>query len=161
MEAGARPYRLDMLDIGQLTRSVVREFEQEAGSESHFIECEIPQENIPVKGDEEALAQALWNLFDNAVKYSSEGQKICVKVGAGNPVTIKVKDRGFGIPASERSRIFSKFVRGSNSRAHGVKGTGIGLAVVKHIVDAHGGEIEVESEPGKGSTFIIRLPRGG
>jgi signal transduction histidine kinase len=161
MEAGARPYRFDSLEIGQLARSIVQEFQQEAGSESQAVECEIPEESIQVKGDEEALTQALWNLLDNAVKYSGERQKICVKVEAGDPVLISVKDQGLGIPASERSRIFHKFVRGSNANAQGVKGTGIGLAVVKHIVDAHGGEIQVESEAGKGSTFTIQLPTGG
>ena len=138
-----------------------QEFQQETGSESDFIECEIPEEIIHVKGDEEALAQALWNLLDNAVKYSEKGKNIYVKVEAGNPVSLKVRDQGLGIPASERSRIFRKFVRGANTKAQGVKGTGIGLAVVKHIVDAHGGEIQVESEPGKGSTFTIKLPSGG
>jgi signal transduction histidine kinase len=161
MEAGARPYRLDMLDIGQLACSVVQEFQQETASESFSVECEIPKENIQVKGDEEALAQALWNLLDNAVKYSEKGKKIQVRVEAGNPVSLRVKDQGLGIPASDRSRIFRKFVRGSNPKARGVKGTGIGLAVVKHIVDAHRGEIKVESEPGKGSTFSIQLPAGG
>lgn len=161
MEAGARPYRLEPMDVGQLVKTVVEEFRQEISTDGHFIECAVPHENTQVMGDWEALSQAMWNLLDNAVKYSGEGQKVHVEVEAGNSVSIRVRDQGFGIPASEISRIFSKFVRGSNTKARGVKGTGIGLAVVKHVVDAHGGKVHVESEPGQGSTFTIQLPAGG
>ncbi|MCJ7681357.1 MAG: HAMP domain-containing histidine kinase [Candidatus Aminicenantes bacterium] len=161
MEAGARPYRLEPLDIGQLVKTVVEEFLQETGSVRSEMECVVPGEGTQVKGDKEALAQALWNLLDNAVKYSGENKKIQVEVEEGDPVAIRVRDRGFGIPPSERSRILRKFVRGSNANVHGIKGTGIGLAVVKHIVDAHGGNILIESEPGQGSTFTIQLPAGG
>lgn len=161
MEAGARPYQLEPLDVNRLVKTVVEEFQQETESDGPLIECLVPSENTQVKGDWEALAQALWNLLDNAVKYSEEGQKVHVEVEAGNQVAIRVRDQGFGIPPSESSRILRKFVRGSNAKSHGVKGTGIGLAVVKHIVDAHGGEVLIESEPGKGSTFAIQLPTGG
>ncbi len=161
MEAGARPYRFDPLDVGQLVKAVVEEFQQETGSDGSLIKCVVPEKGPIVNGDREALAQALWNLLDNAVKYSGESKKIQVEVGKGDPVTIRVQDQGFGIPSSERSRIFSKFVRGSNANVHGIKGTGIGLAVVNHIVDAHGGEISIESESGQGSTFTIQLPAGG
>jgi two-component system phosphate regulon sensor histidine kinase PhoR len=114
-----------------------------------------------VNGDGEALAQALWNLLDNAVKYSGDAPVVQVKVEAGNKVSIRVKDQGSGISPSDRTRIFRKFVRGSSARASGIKGTGIGLAIVKHIVDAHGGKVLIESESGKGSTFTIQLPKGG
>jgi signal transduction histidine kinase len=113
-----------------------------------------------VNGDREALAQALWNLLDNAVKYSGDSPVVHVEVEAGNQVAIRVRDQGFGIPRSEKDRILRKFVRGSSAKAYGVKGTGIGLAMVKHIVDAHGGKVLVASEPGKGSTFTILLPAG-
>lgn len=161
MEAGARPYRLEPLDVGQLVKTVVEEFQQETGSDGSEIECVVPDEGPTVNGDREALAQALWNLLDNAVKYSGESKKIQVEVEEGDPLAIRVRDQGFGIPSSERPRVFRKFVRGSNASSHGIKGTGIGLAVVKHIVDAHGGEISIESEPGQGSTFTIQLPAGG
>jgi len=113
-----------------------------------------------VKADREALAQALWNLLDNAVKYSGDRPVVHVQVDAGNPVAIRVRDQGFGILPSERNRILRKFVRGSSAKTSGVKGTGIGLAMVKHIVDAHAGKVIVDSEPGKGSTFTILLPLG-
>jgi len=114
-----------------------------------------------VKGDQEALAQALWNLLDNAVKYSGDSRTVRVEVEAGSRVSIRVRDQGFGIPLSERDQILRKFTRGSGAKAHGVKGTGIGLAIVKHIVDAHGGKVLIDSEPGQGSTFTIELPAGG
>ncbi len=158
MEAGARPYRLEPLDVGQLVKTIVEEFLQETGS---VIECVVPDEGPIVNGDREALAQTLWNLLDNAVKYSGKNKEIHVEVEKGDPVAIRVRDQGFGILTSERSRIFRKFVRGSNARDLGIKGTGIGLAVVKHIVDAHGGKISIESESGQGSTFTIQLPAGG
>ena len=161
MEAGARPYRLEQLDAGRLVKDVVEEFQQEASSRGFFIKCAVPEKGPMVNGDSEALAQALWNLLDNAVKYSGESENIHVAVEEGDPVAIRIRDQGFGIPSSEKSRILRKFVRGSNANVQGIKGTGIGLAVVKHIVDAHGGEISIESEPGQGSTFTIHLPVGG
>jgi signal transduction histidine kinase len=160
MEAGARPYRLERLDAGRLVRATVSEFEQETNSKKLVLECAVPDEGPAVNGDREALAQALWNLLDNAVKYSGDSPLVHVEVEAGNQVAIRVRDRGFGIPPSEKDRIFRKFVRGSGAKVHGVKGTGIGLAMVKHIVDAHGGKVFVASEPGKGSTFTILLPAG-
>jgi len=124
------------------------------------MECAVPDEGPLVKADREALAQALWNLLDNAVKYSGESAVVRVEVEARDQVAIRVRDRGFGILPSEKDRILRKFVRGSSAKACGVKGTGIGLAMVKHIVDAHGGKVLVESEPGQGSTFTILLPKG-
>jgi signal transduction histidine kinase len=161
MEAGARPYRLARLDAGRLVKATVEEFKQETGSNNLVMECAVPDEGPVVKADGEALAQALWNLLDNAVKYSGDSPVIHVKVEAGeDQVAIRVRDQGIGISPSEKNRILRKFVRGSSATACGVKGTGIGLAMVKHIVDAHGGKVLVASEPGKGSTFTILLPAG-
>ena len=161
MEAGARPYRLEPLDAARLAQSVADEFRQEAYADGFVIECAVPKERAMVKGDQEALAQALWNLLDNAVKYSGDSRTVRVEVEAGSRVSIRVRDQGFGIPLSERDQILRKFARGSGAKAHGVKGTGIGLAIVKHIVDAHGGKVLIDSEPGQGSTFTIELPAGG
>lgn len=160
MEAGARPYRLERLDVSRLVRATVEEFKQETNPANLEMGCAVPDEGPMVKADREALVQALWNLLDNAVKYSGESAVIHVEVEAGNEVAIRVRDQGAGILPSERKRIFRKFVRGSSAKACGIKGTGIGLAMVKHIVDAHGGKLLVESKPGKGSTFTILLPSG-
>jgi signal transduction histidine kinase len=160
MEAGARPYRLEPLDAGRLVEDIVRQFRQEIGSEDIEIHCEVPERGPVVKADREAITQALWNLLDNAVKYSGDRPVVRVEVEKGPEVAVRVRDNGPGIPASEKTRIFRKFVRGSNAKTQGIKGTGIGLAMVKHIVDAHGGHILVSSEPGQGSTFTILLPKG-
>ena len=160
MEAGARPYRREPLDAGELTETVVEEFRQESGCRGFTIECTVPRRPVPIDGDREALAQAAWNLLDNAVKYSGDSRSIRVEVGAEDPVAIRVSDRGLGITPGDERRIFKKFARGSNAVAAGIKGTGIGLAMVRHIVGAHGGRVTVESRPGEGSTFTIELPAG-
>jgi signal transduction histidine kinase len=158
MEAGARPYRLEPLDAADLVRTVVEEFRHEGGSSGFSIECAIPETVVPINGDREALAQALWNLLDNAVKYSGDSRTVQVKVDDGDRVSIRVRDHGLGITPAEQRRIFDKFARGSSAVQAGIKGTGIGLAMVRHIVDAHGGKVMVDSEPGHGSTFTIELP---
>jgi signal transduction histidine kinase len=161
MEAGARPYRLEPLDAGQLVRTVVEEFREEALDDDFSVDCAVPDQSITVNADREALSQVMWDLLDNAVKYSGDGKKIEVEVKTGKLVTIQVRDQGVGIQLSEQEQIFRKFTRGSSAKTLGIKGTGIGLAMVKHIVNAHGGKIIVESEPGKGSTFTILLAAGG
>ena len=162
MEAGARPYRLEPLDAGELAESVVRDFRQDVAGAGFNVGYTGPAAgHAMVRADREAIAQALWNLLDNAVKYSGESREVRVEVEKANEVAIRVRDSGFGIGASERKRIFRKFARGAAALDHGVKGTGIGLAMVRHIVDAHAGRITVDSEPGRGSTFTIFLPAGG
>jgi len=160
MEAGARAYRRDALDAAELASTVVEEFRHEGGCSSFTIECAVPPGEVPVEGDREALAQTFWNLLDNAVKYSGSGRTVRVEVEDGDPVAIRVSDQGVGIPPADRRRIFEKFARGSNAAVAGIKGTGLGLAMVKHIVDAHDGNVTLESRPGGGSTFTIELPRG-
>jgi signal transduction histidine kinase len=161
MEAGARPYRIESLNAGELVMSVVDEFKQENNSINLNIKCDASGRFPVVNGDREALAQALWNLLDNAVKYSGDSPDIYVEVEDKNQVFIRVRDQGLGIASSETRRILRKFVRGSSAKSSGIKGTGIGLAIVKHIVDAHSGKVLIESELGKGSTFTIQLPKGG
>jgi two-component system phosphate regulon sensor histidine kinase PhoR len=161
MEARARPYRREGLDAAELIQTVVQEFRQEGGCSAFSIECTVPEGAVPIDGDREALVQALWNLLDNAVKYSGNSREVGVEVeDRGNLIAIRVRDRGLGIPPADRPRVFEKFARGSSAAAAGVKGTGIGLAMVRHIVDAHGGKVTLESRPGGGSTFTIELPRG-
>ncbi len=159
MEAGARPYRLEPLDAGDLTRKVVEDFRQEAAYGGFEIEFVTPDSAATIRGDGEALTQALWNLLDNAVKYSGDSRWVRVETACGSTIRIMVRDRGLGIPAPEQRKILRKFTRGTNAEANGIKGTGIGLAMVRHIVDAHGGTLLVESAPGKGSAFTIELPK--
>jgi two-component system, OmpR family, sensor histidine kinase VicK len=109
--------------------------------------------------DRDALGRAIRNLLENAVKYSRDGRRIDVRATRrGSAVMVSVRDEGLGIPHADRSRIFRKFVRGDASRLYGINGTGIGLAMAREIVRAHGGDITVESIVGSGSTFTVTLP---
>ena len=160
MEAGARPYRFEKVELGALVERVVGDFQKEAGAGGFAIQCASTQ--ALVNADAEALARALWNLLDNAVKYSGESRSIAVAVESrADLVSISVSDQGPGIPREEQKEIFRKFVRGAYAREHHIRGTGIGLTMVRHIVEAHGGKIELASAPGKGSTFTILLPARG
>jgi signal transduction histidine kinase len=159
MEAGARPYRLEPLDVAALAEDVVRDFRQQVDGAGFTIHYTGPPGGVMARADRDALTQALWNLLDNAVKYSGESRDVHVEVERNRDVVIRVRDAGYGIAPSEQKQIFRKFARGAAAREHGVKGTGIGLAMVKHIVDAHGGTIRVDSEPDRGSTFTIGLPQ--
>lgn len=114
---------------------------------------------LVIDADRERLGQVLDNLIANAIKYSPEGSPVEVDVRDDDgSVEIRVRDRGIGIPPAEVGDIFKRYVRGSNARKAGIGGTGFGLYVVEAVVRRHGGSIEVESEPGAGSTFTVRLP---
>ena len=99
------------------------------------------------------------NLLDNAVKFSSENSEIKVTLEKKEEkIILKIKDDGIGIPKNEQLQIFEKFYRGKDASHFSTTGTGLGLTIVKQIVEAHGGEIQVESEPGKGSRFTVTIP---
>ena len=100
----------------------------------------------------------MWNLLDNAVKYSPACRTVWVTVIGTATARGHVRDRGLGVPAAERRDIFQKFVRGAEAKRQNIAGTGIGLAMVQHIMTAHGGGVRVESEPGHGSTFTLVIP---
>jgi signal transduction histidine kinase len=162
MESGAMVYRKQDVDPAALVTTVVDEFRREAGDRERRIELNAAEGLPSIQADSEALARAIWNLLDNAEKYSPAGTTIRVDVEREDDgIAIRVQDRGPGIPEAERRAILRKFVRGSAADATHIKGTGIGLAMVKHIVDAHRGSLRVQSAPGQGSTFSIVLPAGG
>lgn len=121
-----------------------------------------PQEGLLVQGNPEELRTVVFNLFDNAVKYSGENREIVVDVRTPDmdTVLLSVHDLGIGIPRSELKRIFNRFYRATNPLAGQVKGTGLGLFIVRSIARRHGGNVYAESEgEGRGSTFTVRLPR--
>jgi signal transduction histidine kinase len=161
MEAGVRKYRFEEMDASTLVEKVVAEFAPQIAGSGRHIELEAASEDCPIDADPEALSVALRNLVDNALKYSPGCPTVWVQWGAEKQhVAIRVRDRGMGIPAFERRAIFQKFFRGTAAATANVKGSGVGLAMVRHIVAAHGGEISVVSQPGEGSTFTILLPAG-
>jgi len=161
MEAGVRKYRFEEIDAASLVERVVAEFAPQIAASGRHIELEASAGACPIEADPEALSVALRNLVDNALKYSPGCPTVWVQWGAENArVAIRVRDRGVGIPAFERRAIFRKFFRGTAAAMANVKGSGVGLSMVRHIVAAHGGQISVVSEPGEGSTFTILLPAG-
>lgn len=161
-EAGAATLRLEPLDITNLVRSTVAEFQERVAPEGYSIEVTEDSASVYARADREALARALWNLLDNAVKYSPECRTVWVDMTHdADHVSIVVRDQGLGIPVHEQREIFDRFVRGADSKARRIRGTGIGLAMVREIVRAHGGEIRVASEPGRGSRFTVVLRSAG
>jgi signal transduction histidine kinase len=159
MEAGARQYLFEPLETAPFFRAVVEEFAQEAVERGYRVEI-AQQEPLPgVQADREALGRALWNLLDNAVKYSPQNKTVWVDAACERgQLIIRVRDQGVGIAEREQQQIFTKFVRTASADAAGARGTGLGLTMVQHIVAAHGGQVLVESELGVGSTFTILLP---
>lgn len=112
-----------------------------------------------VRGDPQVLSEAVGNLVANAIAYSPGGAQVGVGVKlVGDAVEIAVTDRGIGIPEAEQERVFERFYRADQARSRRTGGTGLGLSIVKHAVQRHGGEVEVWSRPGRGSTFTVRLP---
>jgi signal transduction histidine kinase len=159
LEAGALRYRLDTLDLGALIRDAVTDFERGGDARNHRIECIPGTSRADVRGDRETLKCVVWNLLDNAVKYSPEDSTVSVSLGEEDGcAAIRVRDHGVGIPSSEREQIFDRFYRGGGARTAGIRGVGIGLAMAREIVRAHGGDIEVESAVGEGSVFTVRIP---
>jgi signal transduction histidine kinase len=130
-----------------------------AQSPRHTLALSVSSEPLPVRGDAGRLAQVIGNLLSNAIKYSPDGGVVEV-VGENEDgvVFVSVSDEGVGIPEDQQERIFTKFFRG-DAAASGISGTGLGLAFARAVVEAHGGRIAFKSEPGRGSTFWVELPR--
>jgi len=160
MESGRKPYSLVVQDIGPEITSSVKVFETSAENTGYHVELDIHPALPKVNIDSDAMSQVLLNLLDNAMKYSPDHKTIQVRVFPEGPdVIIEVTDHGIGIEADKLDKIFKKFYRGEDELTRQTKGTGIGLAIVKHIVQAHGGTIQVKSRRGKGSVFSVALPK--
>lgn len=135
---------------------IVRPRVQEKGLVLH---ADCPADVPSVRGDPGALQEILQNLLDNAIQYTPAGGSIRISVSAGDrEVVLSVADTGIGIPRAEQERIFERFYRADPGRSRDLGGTGLGLSIAKHLAEAHGGRIEVESEVGTGSTFRLILP---
>ncbi len=124
------------------------------------VVSQLPEADCVVKGDRLQLVSAVSNLVDNAVKYSEKGDKVTVRVSPGDAaIDISVSDEGIGIPQSDIDRIFERFYRVDRARSRGTGGTGLGLSIVRHVMNNHGGSVNVTSQEGEGSTFVLTLLR--
>jgi two-component system, OmpR family, phosphate regulon sensor histidine kinase PhoR len=147
------------IDLNRLTTEVVQSQQLQASRQGATISWQEPAGAFMVTGDKLHLMSVLYNLLDNALKYCDKQPQIEVGIEqSGNNILWKVKDNGPGIAAEYRTRIFEKFFRVPQFDRHDVKGYGLGLSYVHEVVQKHGGHIKVESEPGKGCTFIVTLP---
>jgi two-component system, OmpR family, sensor histidine kinase SenX3 len=154
----------ELLDVGPVVAEAVDRLRVRASAQEAELTVEHTAEaaGARVYGDADLLVTAVANLIDNALAYSPPGSPVLVRTSTEDGlVFIAVTDRGVGIPAAEQSRIFERFYRIDPARSRSTGGTGLGLAVVKHVCANHGGEVVVTSEGGVGSTFTIRLPLAG
>ncbi len=161
IEAGVKEYEFAEVDAAEMCRDIVFRFQQQVAPQEYTIETEISEELPQIYADKEALSRALFNLLDNAVKYSGDSRRISLRAWPDESnIFIEVEDKGVGIGKEEQQRVFEKFYRSDTIHESSVKGSGIGLTIVDHIVKAHGGEVCLESELGKGTIVRLRLPRG-
>ena len=159
MESGRKQYRIALHDVFGVVRAAVADFGEEALAGGFQVEMDLDSRPATIRADEEALRRAIRNLLENAVKYSPDCRTVWVEGRVNHrQVAISVRDRGMGIDPREQRHIFQKFVRGAAAKQAGIKGTGIGLSMVRQIVETCGGEIRLESAGGEGSTFTILLP---
>jgi len=159
IEAGRKEYEFRETDIAELVRNTLESYRYQIEQQGFALEESIDT-NLPVVTvDREAIARALVNLVNNALKYSSDEKFLGVKLYREDRVVkLEVADHGIGIARRDLTKIFEKFYRAGDPLVHNTKGSGLGLSLVRHITQAHGGDIAVESTPGKGSRFILSLP---
>jgi signal transduction histidine kinase len=161
IEAGRKRYDFAEGDMAEVIERVLSSYSYQINRSGFDIQTNIQRDLPLVLMDRDAMTQAISNLVDNAIKYSRDEKQVSITAGKrGSDVSIEIGDNGIGIPHAEQGKIFEKFYRVGNGLVHDVKGSGLGLSLVKHIVEAHKGTISVESELGKGSVFRILLPLG-
>lgn len=159
MESSRKQYRIGTHDAFQLVRAAVTDVSEQAASEGFRVETNLDPVPATIQADEEAFRRVVRNLLENAMKYSPACRTVWVDGAVrDHQVSISVRDEGMGIDAAEQLVIFQKFVRGDAAKKAGIKGTGIGLAMVQQISEAMGGQVRLQSEVGAGSTFTILLP---
>jgi two-component system phosphate regulon sensor histidine kinase PhoR len=161
IELGRVRLEREALRVDEVVDSVLAILRARAEGGGVTLVSAVPADTPPVLADHDRLAQILVNLVDNAVKYTPAGGKVTVRAtaGADGRVEIAVEDTGIGIPAADLPRITERFYRVDRARSRELGGTGLGLAIVKHLVIAHEGTLAIESEPGRGTTVRVGLPR--
>lgn len=159
IEAGRKEYDFRETDVRELVHNTLESYRYQIEQNGFVFEEKIADDVPRLRVDREAIARSLLNLVNNALKYSQDRKFIGVNLFRANgTVKLEVVDHGIGIPMQEQNKIFEKFYRVGDPLVHNTKGSGLGLSLVRHIVQAHGGEVAVDSTPGQGSTFTISLP---
>jgi signal transduction histidine kinase len=159
IEAGRKEYDFKETNLAELVRTTLESYRFQIEQNGFAFEENIAGDIPPVNVDREAIARSLLNLVNNALKYSKDQKYIGVSLYRSNgSVKLEVRDRGIGIAAAEQEKIFEKFYRCGDPLVHNTKGSGLGLSLVRHIAQAHGGNVSVESAPERGSKFTIALP---
>ena len=162
IEADKREYQKQPLDLSEVVEDVMNTYSYHLESNGFEHSIQLADQQLPIKADKEALIEVLVNLIDNGMKYSLEHKQLDVSTGRqGDYAYVAVKDKGMGIAKNQLDKLFEKFYRVPTGDVHDTKGSGLGLSIVKHIVDAHGGSINIESKPGEGSEFKVLIPIKG
>jgi len=158
IESGGPMVMLDDIDLRRLAVAGVERLRLFAERQGVDLRSDVPDSVPPVRGAEDRLGQVLVNLLHNAVKFSPDGGVVTVRVEpSAEVVVVSVEDHGIGIARADQARIFERFYKADKARRRG-GGTGLGLAIARHVIEAHGGRIRVESEEGRGSTFSFSIP---
>lgn len=156
---GIEHKHFEKINIAQLVTKALEAYRYEVEKSGFRLNVEVAEDIPDSFADPNAITMALFNLLDNSVKYSGDQKQVDVRVDRTDGfVNLAVIDKGLGIPLSEQGRIFDKFYRGNEPSVRRVRGSGIGLAITKHVAEMHGGDVVVVSEPGKGSAFTLRIP---
>jgi signal transduction histidine kinase len=164
LELGKSPLKLEPVQLGALVGEVVEVLGEKAERGKVTLACEIPDDLPLLLGDPDRLQQVLIKLTDNAVKYTPAGGQVRIAArrsrnGERSFVEVEVTDSGMGIPAADLPRLTERFYRVDKARSRELGGTGLGLAIVKHIVQAHGGRLQITSEVSIGTTVRFSVPR--
>ena len=159
LESSTTNLEISQVRLPELFDHVLRDWKEKLGEKNLKVMVDLPPDGPPIRADETRLQEVLYNLLENAVKYSRENGEIRLRAERrASEIVFSVKDDGIGISKDDLPRIFERFYRADKARTRELGGTGLGLAIVKHIAQLHGGRVEAESEPGRGTTIRVLLP---
>ncbi len=159
MESGQKAYQLTRVNLNSVIKQVLSSYQSQLDYLGFTVQTELCDSLPDIMADTEALSEALLNVVDNALKYGRDQKWIRVSTGSTDrSVYVDVEDHGIGIAVEDQPKIFKKFYRVSSELTHQTRGSGLGLTLVRHIMDAHNGEVTVHSRVGKGSTFRLSFP---
>jgi two-component system phosphate regulon sensor histidine kinase PhoR len=160
LETGQESFDIADVPVAEQIEIVARQFADVAAGRQISLTTEPPPGEVCARADEEGVRTILTNLVDNALKYTPAGGRTTIRgIAEDAVVVLEIQDTGIGIAPNDQARIFERFYRADKARSRELGGTGLGLSIVKHLSQAFGGSVSVESQPGKGATFRVTLPR--